>query len=86
MADVRDTIFGMSGCAREVMRCLFFHGPTEDGDIPSKTGRGELFKMGLVDCGHGLAWLTSKGVEFGVKSMCLDEEKERWARKRRSAA
>lgn len=79
---IRDQIFGMSGAAREVMRCLFLHGPTWDGNIPSKVGRGELVKLGYARHAHGFAWLTDAGIEFAIKSMSMDEEKDRWERQR----
>lgn len=85
MPDIRDKIFGMSSSAREVMRCLFFHGPTEDGNIPSKCGRGELFKLGYAHHESGFAWLTREGVEFAINSLTLDREKETWQRRRAAA-
>lgn len=82
--DIRDKIFGISGFARDTLRCLFFHGPTWDGDIPSKTGRGELVKKGYAHHEFGFAWLTREGVEFAIKSMEMDRAKERWQRDRSS--
>lgn len=32
----------LSGAAKDVLNCLYKHGPCEDGDVPSKTGRDEL--------------------------------------------
>lgn len=77
MADVRDKIFGMSGAAREVMRCLFINGPTWDGNIPSKAGRGDLFDLGYADRVNGWSFLTKVGMDFAVNRMMLGEEKER---------
>ena len=85
MADSRDTIFGMGSAAREVMRCLFLQGPTWDGDIPSKAGRGELIANGYAKHGYGYAWLTDIGVEFAITSMLLGEEKDRWNNRRRNS-
>lgn len=79
---VQDVIFGMSSAAREVLRCLFLHGPTWDGDVPSKSGRGELVDLGYAERWNGWQWLTRKGVEFAVSSMEMDREKERWQRRR----
>lgn len=83
--DIRDKIFGLSGSARETMRCLFFHGPTWDGDLPSKSGRSELIERGFAERGHGFNWLNAKGVEFGIKSLMLDQQKDKWRRERRRA-
>jgi hypothetical protein len=81
---IQDKIFGLSSGAREVMRCLFFHGPTEDGDIPSKMGRGELFRAGLAQHRHGFAWLTDEGVRIAIEVYQLDDQKGRWDRQRRA--
>lgn len=85
MGDVRDKIFGLSGFARETMRCLFFHGPTQDGDVPSKQGRSELIELGYAARWNGWQWLTEAGVRFAVGSLLLDREKERWQRERSQA-
>jgi hypothetical protein len=81
--DIRDKIFGMTSAAREVMRCLFFHGPTWDGDIPSKSGRSELCKLGYAHHEFGFAWLTRDGMKFAIESLTLDREKEKWQREKR---
>lgn len=81
-----DKIIGLSPAERDVMRCLFFHGPTEDGDIPSKAARGDLVKRGFAHHEFGFAWLTRDGIEFGIKILLLDQQKEKWQRDRRSAA
>ncbi len=82
MTDIQTKIMGMSSAAREVLRCLFFHGPTWDGDIPSKTGRGELGQLGLAHHEFGWAWLTREGVDFALTVMLLGDEKEKWMRNR----
>lgn len=38
----------LGGGARDTLHCLVKHGPTYDGNVPSKVGRDELV-------GHGLA-------------------------------
>lgn len=86
MTNIRDKIFGMSGGAREVLRCLFLQGPTWDGDIPSKAGRGDLVRLGYAQHAFGFAWLTRSGVEFAINSMEMDREKERWQNQRRRSA
>lgn len=85
MADVRDKIFGLSGAARDTMRCLFFHGPTWDGNLPSKCGRGELVDAGYAERWNGWQWLTRAGVEFAINSLLMEREKEKWQNERRNA-
>lgn len=75
----------LSGAEREVLRCLFFHGPREDGDIPSKVGRGDLYHRGFVQRGHGWNWLTSAGTDYAIIPLRMDLEKERWLREREIA-
>lgn len=74
--------------AADDLRCLFFHGPTWDGNVPSKAGRDELVRMGLAARGNGWQWLTAAGVQA-----CFDngihlekEAREARERKRRSIA
>ncbi len=75
---------GMSPAATEVLRCLFFHGPTCDGDIPSKEGRRELSELALVDCSHnGWTWLSRKGVIHAI-AIGLDDAKGKWQRDRKN--
>jgi hypothetical protein len=74
----------LSGAAREVMRCLFIHGPTWDGDIPSKNGRGELVGAGLAEHAFGFAWLTRDGIQVAL-DFRLDREKERWRNRGRTS-
>lgn len=64
----------------EVVKCLFFHGPTWDGNIPSKQGRNDLCGMGLAHHEFGFAWLTREGVEYAVKTLQMDRAKEKWER------
>lgn len=72
----------LSGAAMEVLHCLFLLGPTEDGNVPSKCGRDDLFDMGLIDRADGWQWLTRPGVMLAL-GMGLDREKERRQRERR---
>lgn len=76
----------MSSAAREVLRCLFFHGPTWDGDVPSKSGRDELVDLGLVDRMDGWQWLTREGIDFSLTVMLLGEAKDKWQRRQRAAS
>jgi hypothetical protein len=82
MSDVFSTE-GLSGAELEVIKCLFFHGPTWDGNVPSKSGRDRLCKRGLVWHEFGFAWLTREGVQVAVQELGMDRLKERWERSRR---
>lgn len=59
----------------DTLLCLFLHGPTYDGDVPSKTQRDELFDAGLISRSQGFQWLTDKGVVFALS--CDYEAKKR---------
>ncbi len=67
----------------EVMKCLFFHGPTWDGNIPSKMGRDSLCDRGLAQHEFGFAWLTHDGVEIAINAFSMHRLKERWEAKKR---
>lgn len=81
--DIQSRILGMSNFATETARCLFFHGPTRDGDLPSKSGRDELVYLGYAERVNGWQWLTQKGVDFSITVLLLGEEKDKWQRARR---
>lgn len=51
---------------RDVLRQLFFKGPTWDGDICSKTGRDELFKQSFVNRYEGYNILTLDGLKLSL--------------------
>lgn len=70
---------------REVLRCLFFHGPTWDGNIPSKRARSDLFERHYVTRSNGWNALTALGFERCV-ALGLGDQKERWENKRRALA
>lgn len=57
----------LSGAEWETLWCLFKHGPTWDGNLPSKAGRTELVERGFADRGHGWNWLTTDGVLLAVE-------------------
>lgn len=71
-----DQLRPLSGAATDVMYCLFLIGPTQDGNVPSKSGRDDLFRRGLIDRAEGWQWLTRSGVMLAI-AMGLDREKER---------
>jgi hypothetical protein len=58
---------GLSGAARDTLTCLCKHGPTYDGNVPSKSGRDELLqkklaaKVVLANCEQGFQAATYLG-------------------------
>jgi hypothetical protein len=54
----------LSPVAISVLEELFVSGPTSDGNICSKAGRGELVRGGLAVHGYGWASLTPDGVRL----------------------
>lgn len=71
----------LSGAATDVLHCLFFHGPTWDGNMPSKSGRGELCDAGYVVHLDGWASLTEEGLKLALAAG-LDRKKDTWQRQR----
>jgi hypothetical protein len=67
----------------DTFKCLFFHGPTWDGNVPSKSGRDSLERQGMVKHNYGFAWLTDAGVEFAIKVLEMDRLKGAWERRER---
>ena len=82
---IQDKIMGMSSAAREVHEKLFLFGPTLDGDLPSKNGRGELCQLGFCETWNGWNFLTSVGVEYAVNSLLLESKKAKFLRERSQA-
>lgn len=72
----------LDGRALEVARCLFFHGPTRDGDVPSKEGRNSLIAAGYAFHVRGYSSLTENGVRL-CEATGLDREREIWLREKR---
>lgn len=66
----------ISASAADCLRCLFFHGPTWDGNVPSKSGRDELVDMKLAARGDGWQWLTRAGIDACLANG-IHVEKER---------
>lgn len=71
--------------ARECLQQLFFSGPTWDGDIVSKSGRGELFRRGYATRCNGWSSLTEAGLHLAVRAGLGDEKERRDNRKRRES-
>ena len=57
----------LSSAAVEVLGQLYVSGPTWDGNVASKVGRGELCCAGLAWHEHGYASLTPEGVRVAVE-------------------
>jgi hypothetical protein len=72
----------LGGNARECFLQLFLHGPTWDGDIVSKAGRGELFDRGYAARENGWSYLTTAGMQVAL-AIGLDADKEKRDRDRR---
>lgn len=56
----------LSPSAIEMLHQLFKTGPTWDGNVISKAGRGELVKAGLAFHVSGFASLTEEGVRLAA--------------------
>ena len=63
----------LSSAANDVLRQLFKNGPTWDGNLVSKVGRGELVALDLAERYNGYQWLTMKGVQYALNILKLDK-------------
>ena len=83
--DMTDLVFKtLSSSAIEVLGQLFVKGPTWDGNISSKSGRGELVTYGLALHEGGWAFLTSEGVRVAIewdRNILKGWHDQRWYRK-----
>lgn len=52
----------LTGAAIDTLWCMFKHGPTWDGNLPSKAGRDQLVRLDMADRMDGWNWLTREGV------------------------
>lgn len=75
-------MIALPGNAAETLRCLFFHGPTWDGNVPSKSGRDELVDMKLAARGNGWQWLTKAGIDACFAAGIHNEKDRRESRER----
>ena len=78
----------LSSAAIEVLGQLYVNGPTWDGNVCSKVGRGELTRAGLAWHQHGYASLTPEGVRTAVEWDRRDlrsRNAERWLKKLRES-
>lgn len=78
----------LSPAAVEMLGQLYVSGPTWDGNVCSKNGRGELCRAGLAWHEHGYASLTPEGVrlasEWSIKDL-MRRHDQRWLKKRRES-
>jgi hypothetical protein len=65
----------------DTLWCLFAHGPTWDGNVPSKAGRDQLVELGLANRHDGWQWLTDDGAIAAIDAGYGDR-KDAWERKR----
>lgn len=72
----------LSPTAIEVLEQLFFHGPTWDGNIISKSGRDELFDLKLAGRVEGYSFLMPSGVRMALNNR-LERKKESSRRRER---
>lgn len=81
-------IESLTSTAIEVLGQLYVNGPTWDGNICSKSGRGELCRAGLAFHAHGYASLTSEGIRSAAEWSFDDlrrRNETRWMEKRRKS-
>lgn len=80
------TSTGLSPAAVEVLGQLFVSGPTWDGNICSKAGRGELCQADLAFHAHGWASLTAEGIRTAIEwDRHSIRNYDRWLKKLRDA-
>jgi hypothetical protein len=80
--------YALSPAAIDVLGQLFVQGPTWDGNIISKAGRGELVRAGLAFHSEGWASLTEEGVYICATWNRVDLKKrnrEGWLAKLRAS-
>lgn len=70
------------GNALDTLLCLWLHGSTWDGNVPSKAGRDWLVSQKLAARGDGWQWLTEDGGRLCVE-FAWGRDKEIWESKRR---
>lgn len=68
----------LSSAAVETLGQLFTSGPTWDGNIVSKAGRGELVAVGLAFHLQGFATLTEEGLRVAIKWDQKHDRDGRW--------
>lgn len=69
----------LSSAAKDVLGQLFLNGPTWDGNLVSKDGRGELCEIGLAFHANGFASLTAEGVRVAIEWNDFHKPHSEWA-------
>jgi len=77
--------YAFNGGEIDTLLCLFVHGPTWDGNVPSKQSRDDLVQMGLVFRREGFASLTELGLEVCVKADVKHFRDRRWYNKQQGS-
>jgi hypothetical protein len=72
---------GLTGAEYDTAWCLFWNGPTEDGNVPSKSGRDSLFDAGWLFRHDGWQSLTEKGL-IGCLRLDMGRKKDKAERAR----
>lgn len=80
---LKDAARPLDSNEREVLRQLFFQGPTWDGDVVSKVGRDGLVDRGLAVRREGWQMLSEAGFVATVEAGYGDQ-KEAWDARRRA--
>lgn len=78
----------LTSAAIECLGQLYVSGPTWDGNICSKNGRGELCRAGLAWHQHGYASLTPEGLRTAIEWNRSDLQRrhdDRWIKKLRAS-
>lgn len=86
-SEIQVRSFTLSGAAYDVLNKLYFQGPQQDGDLPSKVGMAKLIELGLAkkdpnDAGNNM--LTKLGQhEAGVHftELAVRKQQEESAKK-----
>ncbi len=81
------TIFAyktLSSSAIEMLGQLFLSGPTWDGNVVSKAGRGELFELKLAERYEGFTQLTYEGLRVALEWDVKGWADRRWYRKQQA--
>lgn len=71
----------LSSAAKDVMMQLFLNGPTWDGNIIAKNGRGELCENNLAFHTNGWASLNEHGVIMASEVNVKTRNDQRWYNK-----
>lgn len=60
---------------------LFLAGPTWDGNVASKSGRDELYALGMIERHEGWQWLNKRGLKAALEADVKSLNDQRWRKK-----